>query len=104
MIENLAPAAGGGVLATVILSALAYITRKSWYANQRQDVAAADAGTDVIGILREEVSRLAARVKSCEEALDHERAHGRQLEQYIWQLQALMREANIVVPPMVLNR
>lgn len=104
MIENLPSAAGGGLLTLALTALLAFFTRKSWYANQRQDVAAADAGTDVIGILREEVGRLSVRVKACEEELQHERQHGRQLEQYIWQLQALMRDANIVVPPMVLNR
>lgn len=105
MIDNLPAMAGGGVLSTLILAAFAYLTRKSWHANQRQDVAAADAGTDVIQTLREEVQRLAGRVKACEDDLQHERRHGRLLEGYVWTLQGLMRQANLDVPPMpVLDR
>jgi hypothetical protein len=80
VIENLPSMAGGGALSAVIMAAIAWFTRKSWHAAQRQDVAAADAGTDIIEMMRAEVGRLSAKVEFLE-------ARGDRQDRRIWQLE-----------------
>lgn len=105
MIDQLPTAAGSSVLTLAITAALAFLTRDKWRANQRQDVAAADAGTDVIQTLRDEVQRLAKRVKELEDEARLERRHSRRVDLYLWQLetyarqlQGMLRQAGLDVP------
>ena len=51
--------------------------------------------------LREEIDALRNDVSRLRSDLDTERRHSRQLELYVWQLQRLMAEKGITVPPFV---
>jgi hypothetical protein len=73
---------------------------KPWASSSKADTAANEAEAAMYQRLRSDIDALSSDVQRLRAELDRERTHGRNLEQYIWQLQGLMRAANIEPPPM----
>jgi hypothetical protein len=80
--------------------------RKKRTAMDGADIAQANASASISDAegtlyhrLREEIDALRNDVSRLRSDLDTERRHSRQLELYVWQLQRLMAEKGIEVPP-----
>lgn len=68
-------------------------------AQANASTSASDAESTLYHRLREEIDALRNDVSRLRSDLDTERRHSRQLELYVWQLQRLMAEKGIEVPP-----
>ena len=75
----------GGAIASVLAGLLAWFTRGTRSAQDRADVASADASTNVVELMRGELNRLAERVHNLErrELI---------LLRHIYKLEALLRD------------
>jgi hypothetical protein len=83
-----------------------FLGRKKRTALDGAEIAQANASASVSDAegtlyhrLREEIDALRNDVSSLRSDLDTERRHSRQLELYVWQLQRLMADKGITVPP-----
>lgn len=66
---------------------------------ENADKAVADAQGALYTRLKERLDLLEAEVTRVRAELDVERRHGRKLENYVWTLRGLMREAGMTPPP-----
>lgn len=75
----------GGAIASVLATLLAWWTRGTRSAQDRADIASADASTNVVELMRGELSRIAERVHNLErrELI---------LLRHIYKLEALLRD------------
>jgi hypothetical protein len=97
----------GAGIAALFMGAVGYIggrgkrkaTEATDIADQNAERAVLDANGALYNRLKERLDLLEAEVTRVRAELDVERRHGRKLENHIWTLRGLMREAGITPPP-----
>jgi hypothetical protein len=90
-----------GGIASVIALVVGYLWKfKPFVSAAKADSAANEAEAAMYLRLRSDIDALSGDVHRLRAELDRERTHCRNLEQYVWQLQGLMRHAGIEPPPM----